>query len=78
MIMLGSLTFPADSAAAVAGNFGRIAPVPDFMKLIVNSNEHAPGTFRAIGAPSNMPAFATAFGCKVGAPMAPKNACSVW
>ncbi len=34
MIMLGTLTFPADSAAAVAGNFGRIAPVPDFMKLI--------------------------------------------
>jgi hypothetical protein len=32
--MLGTLTFPADSAAAVAGNFGRIAPVPDFMKLI--------------------------------------------
>ena len=39
---------------------------PDFLKVIVNSNEHAPGNFRAIGAPSNMPAFATAFQCKAG------------
>lgn len=39
---------------------------PDFMKLIVASDEHAPGMFRAIAAPSNMPAFATAFGCKAG------------
>lgn len=48
------------------GTIWRDQMTPDFMKLIVASNEHAPGTFRAIGAPSNMPAFATAFGCKAG------------
>jgi len=48
------------------GTIWRDQMTPDFMKLIVNSNEHAPGTFRAIGAPSNMPAFAQAFGCKAG------------
>jgi len=30
---------------------------------------HSPGMFRAIGAPSNIPAFAEAFGCKSGDPM---------
>ncbi len=39
---------------------------PDYMKVIVNTNPHAPGEFRAIGAPSNMPAFAAAFQCKPG------------
>ena len=42
---------------------------PDLLKYIVNSNEHAPSDFRAIGAPSNMPAFAAAFSCKAGQPM---------
>ncbi|HVI57550.1 MAG TPA: M13-type metalloendopeptidase [Luteimonas sp.] len=42
---------------------------PDFLTEIVNTNEHAPGNFRAIGAPSNMPAFAEAFACKAGDPM---------
>ena len=35
---------------------------PDYLKVIVNTNEHAPPDFRAIGAPSNLPAFA----CKAG------------
>jgi putative endopeptidase len=39
---------------------------PDYMKVLVNTNPHAPGEFRAIGAPSNMPAFAAAFQCKPG------------
>jgi putative endopeptidase len=39
---------------------------PDYLKVIVNTNPHAPGEFRAIGAPSNMPAFAAAFQCKPG------------
>ena len=50
-------------------NFGTIwrdQLTPDFLKVIVNTNEHAPGNFRAIGAPSNMPAFAAAFECKAG------------
>jgi putative endopeptidase len=34
--------------------------------LRLNTDPHAPVQFRAIGAPSNMPAFAAAFGCKPG------------
>jgi putative endopeptidase len=34
------------------------------VRLVTDS--HAPGKFRAIGAPSNMEAFATAFQCKTG------------
>ncbi len=35
----------------------------------VNTDPHSPAQFRAVGAPSNMPAFATAFACKDGDPM---------
>jgi putative endopeptidase len=34
--------------------------------VLLNVDPHAPAKFRAIGAPSNMPAFATAFQCKPG------------
>jgi len=37
--------------------------------LRLNVDPHSPQQFRAIGAPSNMPAFAQAFGCKEGDPM---------
>ena len=37
--------------------------------VLLNTDPHAPAQFRAIGAPSNMPAFAQAFSCKVGDPM---------
>lgn len=36
------------------------------LKRRLNVDPHAPAQFRAIGAPSNMPAFAQAFGCKDG------------
>ena len=39
---------------------------PDEAKVRLNTDPHAPAQFRAIGAPSNMPAFAQAFGCKAG------------
>lgn len=42
---------------------------PEELKLRVNTDEHAPANFRAIGAPSNLPAFAAAFECKPGQPM---------
>jgi putative endopeptidase len=42
---------------------------PDYKKVLVATNPHAPAEFRAIGAPSNLPAFATAFQCKAGDPM---------
>ncbi|MCK9539190.1 M13 family metallopeptidase [Dokdonella sp.] len=39
---------------------------PEELKLRLNTDSHAPAMFRAIGAPSNMPAFAQAFDCKAG------------
>jgi len=39
------------------------------MKLQITNGPHAPGQFRAVGAPSNMPAFIEAFDCQPGDPM---------
>ena len=39
---------------------------PEELKLRLNTDPHAPAFFRAIGAPSNMPAFASSFACKPG------------
>ena len=36
------------------------------LKVRLKTDPHAPANFRAIGAPSNLPAFAAAFGCKEG------------
>jgi putative endopeptidase len=41
----------------------RIGFTEERMKVQLTVGPHAPGQFRAIGAPSNMPAFAEAFGC---------------
>ncbi|MFT3898268.1 MAG: M13-type metalloendopeptidase [Thermomonas sp.] len=39
---------------------------PDELNVRLVTDPHAPANFRAIGAPSNMPAFAAAFQCKAG------------
>jgi putative endopeptidase len=39
---------------------------PEELNVRLTTDPHAPANFRAIGAPSNMPAFAKAFGCKAG------------
>ncbi len=39
---------------------------PDELKIRLTTDPHAPANFRAMGAPSNLPAFATAFQCKTG------------
>ena len=44
----------------------RIAFTEAQLKQQITVGPHSPGMFRAIGAPSNLPAFATAFGCKDG------------
>ena len=36
------------------------------LEVLLNTDPHSPSGFRAIGAPSNMPAFATALDCKTG------------
>lgn len=38
----------------------------DAWRVRLSTDTHAPAHFRAIGAPSHMPAFAAAFGCKPG------------
>ncbi len=42
---------------------------PEELKVRLTTDSHAPANFRAMGAPSNMPAFAAAFSCKAGQPM---------
>jgi putative endopeptidase len=42
---------------------------PEYTRLLVNTDPHAPPEFRTIGPLSNIPAFAQAFGCKAGDPM---------
>ena len=51
---------------------------PEFTRLIVNTDAHAPDRFRANGVVQNMPEFAHAFQCKSGQPMAPVHRCRVW
>lgn len=53
---------------------------PEFTRLLVNVDPHAPPQFRTIGPLSNIPAFAQAFGCKAGDPMVrPENArAQIW
>jgi putative endopeptidase len=43
--------------------------LPKAQEVRLNTDPHAPAQYRAIGAPSNMPQFARAFGCKAGDPM---------
>ncbi|MGH8077896.1 MAG: M13 family metallopeptidase [Lysobacter sp.] len=42
---------------------------PEELKVRLATDPHAPANFRAIGAPSNLPAFAAAFSCKPGQQM---------
>ena len=42
---------------------------PEYTRLLVNVDPHAPPVFRTLGPLSNIPAFAEAFGCKAGDPM---------
>jgi putative endopeptidase len=39
---------------------------PEALKVMINTNPHAPAMFRAIAPPSNMDEFAEAFDCKPG------------
>ena len=53
---------------------------PEYERLLTNTNPHPLDRFRAIAAPSNMPAFAQAFGCKEGDAMVRPSAirCQIW
>lgn len=43
---------------------------PEATRVLVASDPHSPARVRANGRPRNVPAFATAFGCQAGDPMA--------
>ncbi|HEX4854495.1 MAG TPA: M13-type metalloendopeptidase [Arenimonas sp.] len=47
----------------------RVNYKPEELKVRLQTDPHAPARFRAMGAPSNLPAFAAAFGCQEGDPM---------
>jgi putative endopeptidase len=51
---------------------------PEYQRLQVQTNPHSPREFRVNGVVQNMREFGEAFGCKVGQPMMPQNACRVW
>ena len=51
---------------------------PEFARLIVQTNEHPLGQFRAVGTVSNMPEFAKAFGCAAGTAMVRQPRCQIW
>jgi len=53
---------------------------PEYDRLLVNTDTHPLPRFRGIAAPSNMPEFAQAFGCKEGDPLVrPADVrCQIW
>jgi endothelin-converting enzyme/putative endopeptidase len=51
---------------------------PESIRLQAQTDPHSIDEFRANGVVQNLPAFGEAFGCKVGQPMMPANACHVW
>ncbi len=51
---------------------------PEFERMMVTVNPHPLDRFRAIGAPSNIPDFAGAFGCKAGDAMVRAERCQIW
>ena len=51
---------------------------PEYARLIVQSDPHSLSEFRVNGPLSNFPAFAQAYGCKVGDKMIREKRCQVW
>ena len=51
---------------------------PEYARLIVTTNEHPLGKYRAIGTVANMPEFARAFSCAAGAAMVREPRCQIW
>jgi putative endopeptidase len=51
---------------------------PEQIRLQVQTDPHSPRQFRVNGVVQNMREFGEAFGCRIGQPMMPQNACRVW
>ncbi len=50
----------------------------EITRALVVTDPHSPAKFRVIGALSNSPEFAQAWGCEQGSAMTPQNSCTVW
>jgi putative endopeptidase len=51
---------------------------PETTRLQVQTDPHSPDKFRVNGVVQNTREFGKAFGCKLGQPLMPVNACRVW
>jgi len=51
---------------------------PENLRLKAKTDPHSPGRYRVNGIVVNMPEFAHAFSCPVGAPLVKKDPCRVW
>ena len=51
---------------------------PENLRVSALTNPHSPGFARINGVVTNLPQFATAFGCKLGQPMVKAKVCKVW
>jgi len=51
---------------------------PEIEQMLLNVDSHSPSKYRVNTALSNVPAFAEAFSCEAGSPMAPEQICEVW
>ena len=60
------------------GQFRGDATRPETQRMMVQGDPHPIAQYRVIGPLSNMPEFATAFGCKAGDPMVRATRCEVW
>ena len=47
-------------------------------RVLARTDPHSTGEWRVKGSVQNFDQFGKAFGCKVGQPMMPQNACRVW
>ncbi len=50
----------------------------EITRSLAVTDPHSPARYRVIGAVSNSPEFAQAWGCEKGSAMAPPNSCIVW
>lgn len=51
---------------------------PEYLKLIITTDEHSPAMFRVIGSLSNIPEFSRDFHCSHNTKMNPKKKCVLW
>jgi endothelin-converting enzyme/putative endopeptidase len=51
---------------------------PENQRVNAITDPHSPGKYRVNGIVSDMPQFASAFGCKAGQPMVAAKACKIW